>query len=562
MWTEVSLFTSIVVAASFLLLSKVAFNVIQFWITPYTSSLFQLPGPSAKHWYFGWTTPDVINGLSINISKLHEEYGPVFAARGVHRVPILYITDTQAVNYVFQNQFSSSGPELFRQIPFLVRAARAFFGSTILGVEEDIHRRQRRAMLPAFTESAVRRASSVMYEVTQDLIDLIRIDLVNKRDQSGYVQIDALHYIRNASLDMIGRAGFGRDLGALSKKTTKLNKMFLGLVSMITSPSYYALLRFRLPWIRHFGKHFVKEEDQLRQYQKGIDEYADDLVKTAGREAEKENAAEDRNVLRLIKRASKQSINSGITDAELREGVPILLLAGFETTATTITWAIHVLTRDFGGLQKQERLRSELNAEQFQGWQSDLTLLNEMPYLDAVCTEVLRLYPALGIINRVCWQDTVIPLSEAVILRDGTRTKSIPIKKGECVYVSTGSVNRNASIWGDDVNEFVPERWLNADHVYYDAILSKKGSQLGGWNHLMTFGQGMRMCLGFRFALAEMKIILAHCIAKFDWKAAIDSKTNDVIQIESRGQTINKAAIKGAAKNEYSLPVLIREIKP
>ncbi|PWN34599.1 cytochrome P450 [Meira miltonrushii] len=550
-----SLFTSIAATVSLLLLGKLVFSLLQFWIAPYLSPLRKLPGPPAKHWYFGWTTPDVMFGLSANISQKHEEYGTVFYGRGIHRVPTLYIADEVAANYVFQNQFSSNNPELFRQVPFLVRAARAYFGSTILGVEEDVHRRQRRAMLPAFTESSVRQASPVMYEVTQDLMDLMRKDLAGKAE---YTQTDALIYVRDATLDIMGRAGFGRDLGALNKKTTKLNKTFHGLVAMLTSPSYYALLRFRIPWIRYIGKYVSEEEVRFREFRKGIEDHADDLVKTAEHETKSGYAEEDRNVLRLIKRNSA----NGFSDKELREAVPIMLLAGYETSATTIAWAIHVLRRDVEGLKRQARLRAELNADEFQGWQSDFSVLNGMPYLDAVCTEVLRLYPAIASINRICWQDTVIPLSRPITLRDGTTTDKVPIKKGEYIYISAASVNRNASVWGKNANEFLPERWLRDDHIYFDAsLVSNNNSQLGGWNRLMTFGQGLRMCLGFRFALAEFKILLAYCIANFDWQAAIDAKSGKSVEIESRGQNINKTAIKGAERNQYSLPVLVKEIK-
>ncbi|MCO5549816.1 hypothetical protein L7F22_003290 [Adiantum nelumboides] len=413
-------------------------------------------------------------------------------------------------------------------------------------------------MLPAFTESAIRQASSLMYEVTQDLMDLMRKDLVGKSDLT---QIDATSYIQDASLDMIGKAGFGHDLGALNKKTTNFNERFFDLVSMITSPSYYALIRFRFPWIRYLGNFFSKEEGKLNTYRKENNVYADDLVKTAEQEAERESAEEDRNFLRLIKRTCADSDGSRITDEELRESVSVLLLAGFETTATTITWAIHVLTRDADGLKKQSRLRAELNADEFQGWQNDFDVLNGMPYLDAVCTEVLRLYPALGLVGRICWQDTVIPVSVPISLRDGTTINKIPIKKGEYIYISTGSLNRNVAIWGQEANEFIPERWLLDDHVYFDANLSTNNSSLGGWNHLSTFGQGTRMCLGFRFALAEFKIILAHCIATFDWKQGIDPKTGKPFEIQPRGQTFNKVAIKGAANDQFSLPVLVREIK-
>jgi hypothetical protein len=130
----------IVTTAAFLFFSKIVFELVQFWIAPYLSPLRKLPGPPAKNWYYGWTTPDVIVDLSVRIAKKHDEYGRVFYGTGVHRAQNLYIADELAVNYVFHNQFSSSGPELFRRFPFMSHVIRIFFGSTILGVEEDVHK--------------------------------------------------------------------------------------------------------------------------------------------------------------------------------------------------------------------------------------------------------------------------------------------------------------------------------------------------------------------------------------------------------------------------------------
>ncbi|MCO5549817.1 hypothetical protein L7F22_003291 [Adiantum nelumboides] len=414
-------------------------------------------------------------------------------------------------------------------------------------------------MLPAFTESAIHQASSIMYEVTQDLMNLISKDVAG---QGYYTQINISSYTKDVALDMIGRAGFGHDLGTSSKKATEMNTLFLDILKMFTTPSLYCFLRFRFSWICHLGKHFSAEEIKIRKYQKENKIYSDTLVKTAEQEMKKGTAEEDRNFLRFIKRASSNGASSIITDEELRESVPLLLLAGLETSATTLSWAIHALTRGADGIEKQERLRSELCASEFQGWQTDFSVLNRMPYLDAVCTEVLRLHPAFGIISRVCWQDTVIPLSEPVILRDGTTTNKITIKKGEHLHISTLSINRCTSTWGENANEFIPERWLRDDHIYFDPNLSSSNnSSLGGWNHHLSFGQGTRMCLGFRFALAEIKIILAYCIANFDWKQAIDPKTGKPFEIEQRGQKIIFASIKGAKEDDFSLPVLVREIK-
>ena len=82
----------------------------------------------------------------------------------------------------------------------------------------------------------------------------------------------------------------------------------------------------------------------------------------------------------------------------------------------------------------------------------------------------------------------------------GKLVDSVAIAKGEAVSVSLRALNRMESIWGKDAKEFVPERWLNEDGI------PARARELPGYNHILTFVDGSRMCLGRIFAIAEFKV--------------------------------------------------------
>lgn len=98
--------------------------------------------------------------------------------------------------------------------------------------------------------------------------------------------------------------------------------------------------------------------------------------------------------------------------------------------------------------------------------------------------------------------DDVLPLSAPVTTRSGDKVDRIVVSKGTTVVVPIRCINKSTSIWGPNAKEFVPERWVN------DAGITAKAKEFQGFNHLLSFGDGPRTCLGRGFALAEFKVCL------------------------------------------------------
>jgi cytochrome P450 len=129
--------------------------------------------------------------------------------------------------------------------------------------------------------------------------------------------------------------------------------------------------------------------------------------------------------------------------------------------------------------------------------------LRQLPYLNGVMHETLRLYPT-------------VPLTMREALRD-TRLGEQAVPRGTEVVVSIWQINRSREIWGADAAAFRPERWINAD----DGRANRHGGAKSNYDFL-TFLQGPRSCIGQEFARAEMRCLLAALVTSFEWELAMD----------------------------------------
>ena len=151
-----------------------------------------------------------------------------------------------------------------------------------------------------------------------------------------------------------------------------------------------------------------------------------------------------------------------MTDGELRDELVTLLLAGHETTATSVAWAIERLVRH---PEKLARLVAEIDAGE------------EERYLNAVVNETLRVRPVVPIVARALQQD----LAGGRLLPAGTTV-------APCIYLT----NRNPRVY-ERPARFMPERFL------------EDAPETFSW---IPFGGGIRRCIGAAFAQLEMKLML------------------------------------------------------
>ncbi|EEB96393.1 hypothetical protein MPER_04481 [Moniliophthora perniciosa FA553] len=184
-----------------------------------------------------------------------------------------------------------------------------------------------------------------------------------------------------------------------------------------------------------------------------------------------------------------------------------IIMAGHETSGNTLIWLFYELARHAAD---QERLIKEIHQVREQkGSNSDLTAsdYDSMPFLNAIVKETLRLHPIATRLVREASEDDVIPLEYPIPSASGDMISEIPVVKGQRIMTSVIGYNYLTQVWGEDADEWNPERHLDA----------KRATMLGVYGNLMTFGAGVRACLGWRFAIYEIQTVTALLVESFEF---------------------------------------------
>jgi len=208
----------------------------------------------------------------------------------------------------------------------------------------------------------------------------------------------------------------------------------------------------------------------------------------------------------LVRENIKASDEDKLPEGDIIAQVSTMTLAATDTTANSICRILHLLAQN---PKAQQRLREEI-IEARQGTDLSYDDLNQLPYLDAVLRETLRLYPPATLLSREALEDTVLPLSQPVYGAGGKPIYELPISKGTEIFMGVLGSNTNRELWGEDALEWKPERWLSP---LPDALM--EAPIPGVYNKSLAFLGGKRACIGFKFAETEMKAVLSVLLPSF-----------------------------------------------
>lgn len=192
------------------------------------------------------------------------------------------------------------------------------------------------------------------------------------------------------------------------------------------------------------------------------------------------------DLLDLLLAAEDPKSGRTMNTAELRDNLLTFIVAGHETTAQTLAWALYLMGHDS---EAQDRARTEAQYV-LQGRVACANDLSELPYIRAIIDETLRLYPAGGLLSRTAIADDALC---------GTQ-----IRRGDTVMIPVYALGRHRDLW-EDPDAFVPERFLRRKAIDRYAYL--------------PFGDGPRVCIGASFAIQEAVIILATLLSRFRFTA-------------------------------------------
>ncbi|MGV0794385.1 cytochrome P450 [Mycolicibacterium sp. XJ1819] len=411
------------------------------------------------------------------VAACQRRYGDVFRLRNSMVGEMVYLADPDAIKTVF-----AGDPRIFHAGEANSMLAGLLGDSSLLVIDGDVHRDRRRLMMAPFHRDAVARQMATMAEIAADNV-------------AGWP---------------VGRPF------AVAPKTSQITlEVILRTVIGASDPKRLAALREVMPRLLRVGPWasiaIAKPELQRRWPWRGLRqriEEADRLLyeEIAERRADPDLASRTDALAMLVQAGADDG--KALSDKELRDQLITLLVAGHDTTATGLAWALERLTRH------PEILAKAVAAADAGDEAGD-------EYLDAVAKETLRIRPVVPDVGR--------------ILKEPVEIAGYRLPAGVMVVPSITLVHDSASVYPDPTR-FDPERMVGA-------TLSPTT-----W---LPFGGGNRRCLGAGFAMVEMRVVLREILRRVELapttEAGEKTRLKHVIFTPKRGGRITVRARRGGA---------------
>ncbi|KAJ7624535.1 cytochrome P450 [Roridomyces roridus] len=487
------------------------------------------PSPSGIFGHFGTVSFRKFQGW-------HATYGPTFKYHGMLGEAHLYTADTTALHHIVNNS------EVYQKAPLVRYSLIQLVGRGLLALEGEEHTKMRKIMSPAFGVSQIRGLTELFVDKSVELRDVWAQESPN---DAGWIQVDVLSGLKRMTLDVIGKAGFAYEFHALNagdEAPTPLGAAFreLFMTQIGQRPTVVTFLRAKFPLLRYI----LPGNKRTLNARLTMDKIGFQLLQNAKASiASGDKDTERRDLLSLLVKSNMSEEDSHrLSDAEVIAQLPTFFTAGHETTSTATAWALYALAR---APDVQDKLRNELSAMGTDN--PSLDALNSLPYLEKFVREVMRVHAPVAFTSRMVMQDDVIPLGRPYTDTRGVSHSSIPVRKGLFIRIPVAVVNQDPWIWGDDAAEFNPDRW--------DAIPPNASTIPGVYVQLFTFFGGSHNCIGWRFALAEIKALVYTLVRAYEVELAVPVEDVD----ESLG-LIRRPILKSRMGEGPQLPMRLRKI--
>ncbi len=393
------------------------------------------------------------------LEECDRRYGTPFTLRVPARPPLVMFSDPEAIREIF-----TGDPELLRAGEANNLLEPMLGQHSLLLLDGPRHLRERRLMLPPFHGERMQAYGRVMREIADRSIDAWPVG----RPFPIHDRMQAI------TLDVILRTVFGLDEGEV---LDHLRERLRRLMAFVSGTLGVLLL---MPWLqRDLGP--LTPGGRFTRLAREIDDLL--FAEIARRRADGVAGRDD--ILSMLI-AARDEDGQPMSDQELRDEMVTLLLAGHETTATSLAWAFHRL---LGRPDVLGKLRAELRAVAGDG-PLEPEHVGRLEYLDAVVKETARLSPVIPQVSRR--------------LQAPTRIGGCDLPAGAvaspCIYLT----HRRPDLWPSPAL-FDPERFVGARPNPYA---------------FFPFGGGVRRCIGAAFATYEMKIVLAEVLSRVELRAA------------------------------------------
>lgn len=495
------------------------------------------------------------------LSQWEAKYGPNYAYKGFLSGSRLMTTDPVALSYILGHAYDYPKPDFVRD----TLAAMGAGEEGLVTSEGEVHRRQRKILSPAFSLSHIKSLTPIFWDKAEQLRDIWL------RPSGNPVRVDALSYLARATLDVIGLAGFGYHFDSLSSRgnTNELAQAFSIIFSTARKFRLVTILQVWFPILRRFRPHnatMAAAHATMRRIGLELIQERREAVTNEMREKklmllDGNKTILGRDILSVLIRSNLSASSSEqMSLPEILSQISTFLAAGHETTASALTWCLYALVTNPDAQAVLRKELRQLNA--LEGDRERLTdEIMKCQYLDWVVRETLRLHSPVTNTMRVCMRDEdEIPIDCSLtstapggyLDKDGVRRYTIKVKKWDIITIPIQAINDSERLWGEDSKVFRPERWAARTTLRANSIP-------GLYSNIMTFLNGNpidgnRSCIGYKFALLEIKIFL-YVLLK-DLEFSIDP----AMVIEKRVNVVTRPFVKSEPQLGNQLPLFVHPV--
>ena len=406
------------------------------------------------------------------LEECNQKYGDTFSLNLMGLPPFTVVSNPQGIEEILSVDAKKFDVGRTNNL-----AASLLGDNSLVLLDGEPHRRQRKLMMPPFHGEKVKSYAETICQITEKVTN-------RWQEKSTFVAQKAMQDI---TLETILHVVFGLSEG---ERYQKIKPPLIELLDLTGSPLKASVIF--LPFLQQdlgewspWGKVVRRKRKIYELLQEEIDE----------RRANPELAGND--VLSLMMSARDEE-GQGLSNIELKDQMMTLLVAGHETTATALSWALY-------WVHKLPEVKQKLLAELDSCDDTDPLAISRLPYLTAVCNETLRIYPVAFI--------AFLRFARSPIKVMGHRYET------EEMLAPTIYLTHHREDLYPEPKQFKPERFLERQYSTYE---------------FLPFGGGNRRCIGYALALLEMKLVLATTLTNWDLSLLSDR----AILPKRRGATI------------------------
>ncbi|KAK0455354.1 cytochrome P450 [Desarmillaria tabescens] len=473
----------------------------------------------------------------------YQQYGGAYRVGGCFGQDVLVISDPKALQYVFH----TSGYR-YPKSPEEDRFTNIMLGPGVGTVAGEIHQRQRKILGPAFSTSQLRQFLVVFQSAASKLVEKMK-----ESTQTGKV-LDIFEWTTKTSLDIIGKTSFRYEFNAMDTmdgQQTELESALhnmLGESQMWPSSSellYLSLWRLLPDWgLSLLERISTRGTRRLVRFRTTAEKAAQEVFeKQVSVLANDDNLSEKSIINVLALSHLNNDPKKKMTAEEIYAQFATFIMAGHDTTALTTAWVLYELARNPSDqatirdeiLQLKANISGRLSSNDY----------DSMLTLNAAIKETLRLHPLNHVLHRIAAKDDIIPLGEPITTADGRISYEVPVTKGQIVTASVYTYNRLPSVWGDDAEQWNPQRFLRPRE--------KEQVSLGIFSNLMSFSGGVHSCIGWRFAIMEIQALVTELLSTFEFGLPEE----DFVMLQSPGQRAVFPLVQGRVHEGIQIPLRV-----